>query len=306
MKALESEIGRIIGSLREKGSVIKEFNFIEDIDKEKSNRSRYDANDSFMEFHYALSMDARLIHKETVLGDCIEEAGKITLIPTLNNEYKDQIKRAGLIFNSSIDPSIDMLAVKFVLTNELVNFYCILANDSFYHYITDKSPEKIMEHPADSYQLACCFNNKGCTVKERKGKNYISTSPVFIDMHEGENRYLLDLIRQKIKINNEKFRNFIKTESTQANYLYLAAVGEGTVTINEMEFGETKGYIYLKPVEVNASSVMLNMVYTGEVEVEYFNDEGKWEHISINENITSGSRLLHIRLLWKPAVKYFI
>ena len=29
MKALESEIGRIIGSLREKGSVIKEFNFIE-------------------------------------------------------------------------------------------------------------------------------------------------------------------------------------------------------------------------------------------------------------------------------------
>lgn len=54
MKALESEIGRIIGSLREKGSVIKEFNFIEDIDKEKSNRSRYDANDSFMEFHYAL------------------------------------------------------------------------------------------------------------------------------------------------------------------------------------------------------------------------------------------------------------
>ena len=56
---------------------------------------------------------------------------------------------------------------------------------------------------------------------------------------------------------------------------------------------------------MNASSVMLNMVYTGEVEVEYFNDEGKWEHISINENITSGSRLLHIRLLMETGSKVF-
>lgn len=306
MKNEEKEINRIVSNLKERELIVREVNFKEDIDIDKSYQARYDIKNSYLEFLYSFCMVGNEINKSLVLGNCTEKEGEISLIPTLNKEYKDQEKRASLIFNSSIGSFVDIVAVKFLLSNEFVNFYYMLCNNSFYDYITDKSDQKIMKYPEDNYQLVSHFNHKSFVVKERKGSEYVDSTPVFNSINKGENNtFILDLRKRMVKANNKKWRNYSISENLQKYYLYLAAVGEGKVTINELEFGNEKGYIYLKPFEVEASSIKMNIIYKGEVQIEYFNKEGKWEIIHLNETISLTSRLLNIRFLMKTRSKVF-
>lgn len=314
-------------------TLIKEINFKNDIDEEKTKNNKYhiDSDKGFLEFSYqavySITEDDML-----VIAENVKETEKSGLLPkrySINYPNRNNYPE--------LDKTFSHYLIKKTISIDLVDFICIdykKGNPYFYVLLCDSNHTKLLKNIHSNKTLldkenislenanGCILNLwwHGCRIntyvhnrqnldenntisQERKIRERI------IDLKNGDITTWYGNCKKKKEndkrlIQRKDFNMLVSFKSHQVEW------AKSMKFINDIVLGTREGYVYLKPVEVASKSVEIAILYSGNVTVQCFNNKiGKWNdvynlrNIKVNENIhirfkmNCGSRIFGVLIM---------
>jgi len=297
-------IREMIRKYEEKYLLLKEINFYEDIDQEISGIYAIDSKKSMLRF-ICNNLNANSMNEKNffpVMGNVESEAEGVEFLPMLaNGQFLHNVSRA--IFMEPFDPAIDSIAIfHFTYRNNCTTNLVFLSEEGY--ELANKAKEKTEDDYAAILQskgnllfsigknltYAYTYNNGKQDVIFKYSKDSLMETNLcaVIDAKKG----IFDLIELGMTSNLKIHVRSSSMVLDSKKYCYIGwydkynGNSESQWNCHNILYGNQPGYIFFKPIHVNAQKIKVLLAYQGNMKLEYCSgNDSEWKEILNNEEL---------------------
>lgn len=295
--------------IEEKYYIVKEINFNEDIDIERSDKHILDEKNNYLEFLFREIENISPESYTAVLGKSKTVGNGIKMIPTINNDLiNDNKKRATfLVEKPLIQNQVDLVCVNFQRSYSAY-FYFFISNH-IYHNTMEKIIRREIPYNSEvfissgSRHINNVFGDNIVTIQTRTDSIPDLDSALTIPIQNNCDRFLINLKDNYIKLQEKKYNapysSFIKKEKVYISLAcipYDSSMENESVLVKSVVYGSRNGLVYLKPFLLKSSKLKVFMICSGNPTIQSYSKKiGKWINITSN-NISDSGAEIHLRI----------
>ncbi|MBZ4645379.1 MAG: hypothetical protein JG777_868 [Clostridia bacterium] len=297
--------------------VIKQVNFDNDIDLEKSGSFIIHPVENYLEFLYQPVEKISINECISVLGEIEINNEGVIFKPTVNPkslQYSYPRKEAICLVRIPINPNeVDIIDISFTC-NMTSYFYMMLVNrfgfETMLKVIEGKASHRdvVRSQGSRATQIQCINNEMSVyyMIGEDVTENIVSV-PVISNSIE----YMFNINKTYItyKLANKNFMQNINLHrklpiDSNSYYIYFGVdnynINSPTTKeacLHKVVYGQEHGYIYLRPINICSKMIQVIMLYCGNSVVQFFcPDKKQWLEVKDKEIIKNSTGSVSFRV----------
>lgn len=282
--------------------IVKEYDFLDEIDVSRSDHYFIDDKEKYLEFFYSIIDDISLNDYRLYRFGSFSGHGKsVYLLPSVDKEINDSIKRSQVFVNKPISPRETPIIHLNMEMNAAANICIWIGNNYVFEthnsYLNGTAPWDTERKECMEFErTAVFFNQFSVNISQYSGKQRInkgkdaafsndnSKIDCYIDIQKG----YLKLGRNGKKVYH---KGLIQNEGCSINIScnsseqYISSDLLPGLIINRFELCKSEGIVYFKPFNASAGKALnVSVIYKGNVTIQYLSEESK-KWITVIEGI---------------------
>ncbi len=300
------DVSQFKNKILQEHKLVKDINFSEDIDQDKSDKYRIDKNNRFLEFLFAENTLIEYSDFSAVIGNVESCNDQIMIKPVLFNttSYPGTMKQAQVLIDKCIDRNINnLLQIEFENKSYDDRLYFKLSNVK--HYKRLKAVVR-----GDIEYTRQLFNNSGS-----RSLSFIYDKGVFLIVYQEDTTLntveykqidfertislFIDLEKEYLTVNGNKLHYSNSPISADDKcYLSIALLAENNkedqnrLKMGKIVYGCREGYVYLKPIKLMGKMSKVFVVHKGMLHMQYQDKDNNWIDVDDNTGGISAEELI--------------
>lgn len=301
----------IIDKIFQKYNLIKEIDFNNDIEVEKSGKFIIDNEGGYLEFLFQKKEEITINDYTTIFGKMETHGEDVKMIPVLNDKFEDLSQKSVSLVLEKIfmQTEMDVIYIKFNKTKDSY-FYFRPSNFAFYnamHKLKSGNKNKNLYHSyiKDCKTIECIFKDDSVTIAKRVGLELDSNTAIRLPLSDNTIEFTINKRTGYVRAGNKKanipFLSIIREEKMCIGLLSFVQDDVNlneTACIKSILYGTEYGYIYINTFEIQSKVVELIMISSGNPVIQYYvNESNQWVNITKNLDIhINGNTQLRIKM----------